>query len=63
MKYDINEVINNAKALEIKITNANLGTELCECWIDRVMDAKRAWDCGDMTECQALINDANRYAV
>jgi hypothetical protein len=59
---NINEVIRQAKALGIKLTNADLGTDLCQCWTDRVELAAMYFARGEMTKCQAAINDANRYA-
>ncbi len=60
---DINTIILQAKSLGIKLTNAELGTDLCQCWIDRVELAAMYFARGEMTKCQAAINDANRYAI
>jgi hypothetical protein len=60
---DINQIIEAAKALGIKLTNAELGTELCECWIDRVLNAQVAFERDDMTTCQEMIDSANAYAI
>jgi hypothetical protein len=60
--FDENEVIAAAKQLGIKLTNAELGSELCEAWADRVRWAKVCWDEGRMDECKAAIEDANAYA-
>jgi hypothetical protein len=63
MNWDINEVIATAKALDIKLTNAEIGTDICQCWIDRVVGAWLAYDRGDMEGCQDLIDSANAYAI
>ena len=61
--YDENEVIAAAKQLGIELTNAELGSELCEVWADRVLQAKKHYDDVDMEGCQEMIEDANAYAV
>jgi hypothetical protein len=33
---NINEIIKAAQSVGIKLTNAELGTELCQCWADRL---------------------------
>jgi hypothetical protein len=43
--------------------NAELGTELCQCWADRVALAKMQFERGDMVACQLAIDGANRYAI
>ena len=45
------------------LTDAELGSEICEAWADRVRWAKVCWDEGRLEECQRAIEDANRYAV
>jgi hypothetical protein len=60
--YDINQIIKMAKDLEIKLTNAELDTELCQCWIDRVLQANMQFERGDMAACLDTIEEANRYA-
>jgi hypothetical protein len=57
-----NEIIVAAKQLGIKLTNAELGSEICEAWADRVRWAKACFDEGRMDECQRAIEDANAYA-
>jgi hypothetical protein len=61
--FDENKLIASAKALGIKITRAELGSDICQCWADRVLYAQKAFDDGDMAECQAAIEDANIYAI
>ena len=61
--FDENEIIATAKALGIKLTNAELGSEHCEAWADRVRWAKVCLDEGRLEECQRTIEDANAYAV
>jgi hypothetical protein len=63
MSEDVNKVIEAAKALGIKLTAADLDTQACEQWADRVMNAKLLFDRGDMAEAQAMIEEANAYAV
>jgi hypothetical protein len=63
MTWDVNTVIEAAEGLGIKLTNAELGTQACEQWADRVMNAKLLFDRGDMAECKAAIEDANAYAI
>jgi hypothetical protein len=76
--YDVTEITKIAQALGIKLTNAEEGTEIYQCWADRVEEAKMhddratdAWDCrpdsGD-GEIEARRRDimcaeANRYAI
>jgi hypothetical protein len=60
--YDINQIIKMAKDLEIKLTNAELDTELCQCWIDRVLQANMQFERGDMAACLDTIEEADRYA-
>jgi hypothetical protein len=60
---DINQVCASAKQLGIKLTNANLGTDICDCWIDRVLLAAMHFERGDMAACQAAIDSANAYSV
>ena len=60
---DISQIIKAAKDLGIKITAAELGTDRCQCWVDRVALAKKHWDAGDMASCQEMIDSANAYAV
>ena len=59
----INEIIKAAMDLGIKLTNAELGTEFCQAWEDRVALAKMQFDRGDMVACQAAIDGANAYAI
>ena len=60
---DLNDVIRVAMALGIKLTHADVGTESCECWADRVLLAAMHADRGEMAACQAAIDSANLYAV
>jgi hypothetical protein len=60
---DINQIIEAAKSLGIALTNAELGTELCKAWSDRVELAWSRWEAGDMQGCQRAINMANKYAI
>jgi hypothetical protein len=61
--FDENEIIDAAKQLGIKLTNAELGSELCEAWADRVLQAKKHYDDGRMEDCKRAIDDANAYAI
>jgi hypothetical protein len=61
--YDINLIIKMAKDLNIKLTNAELDTEICQCWMDRVLQANMQFERGDMAACLDTIEDANRYAI
>jgi hypothetical protein len=63
MEYDWNDIIKWARRLGIKLTNANLDTELCGCWADRVLIAKKAFKQGDLDHCQTWIDEANSYAI
>ena len=44
--FNENAVIETAKKLGIKLTNAELGTEICQCWADRVQWAGVCFDDG-----------------
>jgi hypothetical protein len=60
---DINEIIDAAVILGIKLTNAEVGTELYRCWADRVV---QAWYCRrdvDLKFYQEMIAAANAYAI
>jgi hypothetical protein len=61
--FEENEVIAAAKALGIKLTDAVLGSELCQAWADRVLYARKVFEDGNMQECQLAIEDANAYAI
>lgn len=60
---NINQIIDNAKALGIKLTNADLDTEICKCWADRVQLAAKMFKDGRYEDCQDMIDDANSYAI
>jgi hypothetical protein len=60
---NINEIIKAAKDLGIKLTNAEIGTELCNAWADRVAMAQMHFDRGDMIACQRAIDGFNAYAI
>ena len=60
---NINEIIKAAKDLGIKLTNAEIGTELCYAWADRVALAQMHFDRGDMIACQRAIDGVNAYAI
>jgi hypothetical protein len=60
---NINEIIKAAQSLGIKLANAEGGTELCQCWADRVAPAKMQFERGDIAACQLAIDGANRYAI
>ena len=60
---DENEIIAAAKQLGIKLTNAELGSELCEAWADRVRWAKVCFDKSRTEDCQRAIEDANAYRL
>lgn len=57
------KIIEAAKALEITLTNAELETEICQAWANRVELAVSLFAKGDMKGCQAAIGEANRYAI
>jgi hypothetical protein len=59
----LRQIIDTAKHLGIKLTNAELGSEICEAWAGRVCWAKVCWDEGRTEDCKAAIEDANRYAI
>ncbi len=60
---NINEICEAAQQLEIKLTNAELGTDLCEAWEDRVVLAAKLFAEGEFDACQTMIDEANRYAI
>ena len=60
---DTDQIITAAELLGIKMTAAHFGTDLCQAWMDRVALAKSYWDRDDMTKCQEMIDEANRYAI
>ena len=60
---DTDQIITAADLLGIKMTSAHFGTDLCQAWMDRVALAKSYWDRDDMENCQAMIDEANRYAI
>ena len=60
---NINEIIKAAQSVGIKLANAELGTELCQCWADRVAVAKMQFGRGDMVACQLAIDGPNRHAI
>ena len=60
---NFDEVITAARQLGISVTEAELGSELCQAWADRVLGAKAKFEAGDMEGCQELIGEANRYAI
>jgi hypothetical protein len=51
----IEQIIQNAKDLGIKLTSAEVDTDICQCWADRVELAARHFEKGNMTECQEWI--------
>ncbi len=61
--FNENDVIRAARQLGIRLTSAKLGTEMCQAWADRVLDAKSAYDRNDMERCKEMIADANAYAI
>ena len=60
---NIKEIIKAAQSLGIKLANAELGTELCQCWADRIALAKMQFERGDMIACHLAIDGAKRYAI
>ena len=60
---NIKEIVKAAQSLGIKLANAELGTELRQCWADRVALAKMQFERGNMVACQLAIDGANRYAI
>lgn len=60
---NIDQLTTAAKSLGITLTNAEIGTDLCDCWQDRVQQAAMLFERGDMAGCQAAIDAANGYAV
>ena len=47
--FDENEVMAAAKQLGIKLTDAEFGSEVCEAWADRVLQARKHYDDGNRT--------------
>jgi hypothetical protein len=60
---DTDQIITAAEALGIKMTAAHWGTELCQCWADRVALAQSYFERGETAKCQEMIGEANRYAI
>ena len=60
---NINENIEAAQSVGIKLANAEFGTEFCQCWAGRVALAKMQFERGDLVACQLGIDGANRYAI
>jgi len=54
-------VIEAAKQLGIKLTNAELGTELWAAWADGGIHAKLCFDDDRLEECKVAIEDANGH--
>ena len=52
-----------AQQLGIKLTDAELGSELCEAGADRVKYAKLCFDDGAVWTNKLAIEDANAYAI
>jgi hypothetical protein len=63
MLDNINEIIEAAINLKITLTNAELGSELCEAWSARVLQAKQHAERGEPVECETMRAEANRYAI
>ena len=59
----IEQITEAAAKLGIDITNAEIGTDICQCWADRVQAAWNAWEDDDMVRCQEAIDAANAYAI
>lgn len=57
------EIIRAANALSITITKAKPGSEVYQCWADRVEEAWCAKTNNNEERCKELIKDANSYAV
>jgi len=49
--FDISEIIKSAMALGIKLTHADVGSELCNAWADRVALAQMHFERGEMEAC------------
>lgn len=60
---NIEQITEAAVKLEITLTNAEVGTDLCQCWADRVQAAWYAWQDGDLDRCRESIDAANAYAI
>jgi hypothetical protein len=61
--YDLDQITKTAKGLGITPTNANEGTELYKCWADRVAEAQRINQTGDIKAAIAACEQASAYAV
>ena len=59
----IEQIIKGARKLGITMTNAEIDTELCQCWADRVELAMMRFEDGDMIKTQKWIDESNRYAI
>ena len=62
-RHNLDRMTQTAKILGIKLTNAEVGTELYTCWVDRVEDAANAFKAGRLDRALEIIEDANRYAI
>ena len=66
---NIDQITKAASTLGIKLTNANEGTEIYQCWADRVLQAKHHQDwmsvCGDRgsrESCARRLSESIRFA-
>lgn len=60
---DIDEITKTATELGITLTSAKEGTQIYQCWADRVQLAYTAKQRGDEDAMQDAIDDANNYAI
>ena len=60
---DIDETLQTARDLGLKLTCAEPGTEIWQCWADRVMQAWAYLSEGAISAYYDARDDADRYAV
>lgn len=60
---DTSAIIDQAVALGIELTNADVETQVYQCWADRVAEAQMHFERDDMARCQRAIDDAHLYVV
>jgi hypothetical protein len=58
-----NQIIAFAKNNNIKLTSAKFGTDMYQCWADRVEDCYNALHHHDTERYAEMIEEANRYAI
>lgn len=60
---DILAICKTAKGLGIALTNAELGSDMCDAWIARVTLAQNLFEAGELGACADMIREANAYAI